>query len=171
VLGSFSPEGGRAFRLHASDVLIKPCSGAEVAAALLRLLPADKTMPSVLLIDDDSAELREWLQDVAAAGIFSVQVASNGAALYEATRSEHPDAIVLNPFMARAEGFRALEVVRKDPTLRVIPLVLLAQPQPHPEERRQLALYTEYLQRQGTASEADFLAEVRGLVQAHAPLA
>jgi len=171
VLGSFSPEAGRAFRLHASDVLLKPCTGADLASALRRLLPVDKASPSVLLIDDDSAELREWLEDVATATPYRVQVASNGAGLYEAARSEHPDAIVLNPFMARAEGFRALEVVRKDPTLRAIPLVLLAQPQPHPEERRQLALYTEYLQRQGTASEADFLDEVRGLVQVHAPLA
>ena len=171
VLGSFAPDTGRAFRLHAADVLLKPCSGADVTAAVKRLLPPDKPSPSILLVDDDSAELHELHEELTEAGTFHVELAAGGNALYQSARRKIPDAIVLHLFMARAEGFRALEVVRKDPVLKAIPLILMASPQPHTEERRQLALYTEYLQRQGTASEADYLADVRGLVQAYAPLA
>jgi len=170
VLGSFAPENGRAFRLHAADVLLKPVTGHGLAASLKRLLPPDKPSPFVVVVDDESSESTMLRADLAEAGPFRVETAGSGTALYQTARREPPDAVVLNLFMARAEGFRALEVVRKDPVLRAVPLILIASPQPHSEERRQLALYTEYLQRQGTATEADYLAEVRGLVQAYAPL-
>jgi signal transduction histidine kinase/DNA-binding response OmpR family regulator len=186
VLGSFAPENGRAFRLHAADVMLKPVTGHGLGAALKRLLPrnpsttlgagpsteaaAEKPSPFIVVVDDESSESTMLRTDLAEAGPFRVETASSGTALYQTARREAPDAVILNLFMARAEGFRALEVVRKDPVLRAVPLILVASSQPHNEERRQLALYTEYLQRQGTATEADYLAEVRGLVQAYAPL-
>jgi signal transduction histidine kinase/CheY-like chemotaxis protein len=170
VLGSYVPESGRAFRVHAADVMVRPLTGGDVTEAVRRLLPEGKPSPTVLLVDDDTQELHDLQDQLATAGGLQVRTAASGAALYDAARGAAPDAIVLNLFMARAEGFRALEVIRKDASLKAIPVILVASAQAHSEERRQLALYTEYLQRQGTASEADYLADVRGLVQAYAPI-
>ena len=171
VFGSFSPESARGFRLHGGDVLSAPAPVEDLVAAVRRALPEGKAEAAVLLIGDASDDLEALGGDLAEAGPFTVRIATTGSELYEKARREPPDVMVLHVLMARAEGFRALEVVRKDAALQTIPLILLANSQPHPEERRQLALYTEYLQRQGTTSEADYLADVRRMVQAYVPLA
>ncbi|HET7009949.1 MAG TPA: ATP-binding protein, partial [Anaerolineales bacterium] len=166
LLGSFAPDSGRAFRLHSGDILPAPVAAGDLIVALKRVLPADKPTPVVLLVDDKSEAMEELQGDLAENGQFSVRTASSSSELYEKARHEPPDVIVLHALMARAEGFRALEIVRKDAALQSIPLILLARSQPHPEERRQLALYVEYLQRQGTATEADYLSDLKRTVQA-----
>jgi signal transduction histidine kinase/DNA-binding response OmpR family regulator len=171
VFGSFSPESARGFRLHGGDVLSAPAPVEDLVAAVRRALPEGKVEAAVLLIGDASDDLEALGGDLAEAGPFTVRIATTGSELYEKARREPPDVMVLHVLMARAEGFRALEVVRKDAALQTIPLILLANSQPHPEERRQLALYVEYLQRQGTTSEADYIADVRRMVQAYLPLA
>jgi CheY-like chemotaxis protein len=76
-----------------------------------------------------------------------------------------PDVVVLSLMMARAEGFRALEIMRKDQRLRGTPVIVLVSAEPHPEERRQISLYTDYLHRQGTATADEFLAELQILAR------
>jgi hypothetical protein len=44
-------------------------------------------------------------------------------------------------------------------------VLVLLSPEPHPEERRQMGLYTEYLHRQGTASPDEYLADLEALAQ------
>jgi signal transduction histidine kinase/DNA-binding response OmpR family regulator len=170
VLGSFTPDSGRAYRLHADDVLPWPVSSEVLAEALKRWSPAGKASPSILMVGDAAPELETLRDDLAEGGAHVVRMAGTGAAFYDLARRERPDIIVLQAFMARAEGFRVLEVLRKDQLLQSVPLVLLVSSQPHPEERRQLSLYVEYLQRQGTSSEADYLAGMRRVAEACAPL-
>jgi CheY-like chemotaxis protein len=76
-----------------------------------------------------------------------------------------PDLVILSLMMARAEGFRALEIMRKDQRLRNTPVIVLLAAEPHPEERRQIALYTDYIHRQGTASPEEFLADLQVLAR------
>jgi CheY-like chemotaxis protein len=92
-------------------------------------------------------------------------MATNSTEAYHITRSEVPDVVILSLMMARAEGFRALEIVRKDQRLRGTPVIVLLSAEPHPEERRQLTLYTDYIHRQGTASPEEFLADLQVLAR------
>jgi CheY-like chemotaxis protein len=67
--------------------------------------------------------------------------------------------------MARAEGFRALEIMRKDHRLRSTPVIVLLSAEPHPEERRQMGLYSDYIHRQGTGSPDEYVAELQVLAR------
>jgi hypothetical protein len=44
-------------------------------------------------------------------------------------------------------------------------VVVLLSAEPHPEERRQMGLYADYIHRQGTASPDEYLAELQGLAR------
>jgi len=79
--------------------------------------------------------------------------------------SEIPDVVVLSLMMARAEGFRALEIMRKDQRLRGTPVIVLLSAEPHPEERRQMGLYSDYIHRQGTGSPDEYVAGLQLLAR------
>jgi CheY-like chemotaxis protein len=103
---------------------------------------------------------------LAADARFQVRLAASSTEAYHATRGEVPDVVILSLMMARAEGFRALEILRKDQRLRLAPVIVLLSAAPHPEERRQIGLYTDYIHRQGTGTPDEFIAELQVLARA-----
>jgi two-component system sensor histidine kinase and response regulator WspE len=133
--------------------------------AIHRLAAGNGRPLQVLLIEDDEDEAAEMGKTIRSDDTLSLRLASNSTEAYHATREDTPDIVVLSLMMARAEGFRALEIVRKDPRLRDTPVMVLVASQPHAEERRQMTLYTEYLHRQGTGSQDAYLTEMDSLVQ------
>jgi CheY-like chemotaxis protein len=161
LMGSINTEKGHAYRIHASDHRLRPTDAEELRDAIYRLVPGDRPTIHLLAIEDhepSAASLQEALQ---ADGRIQVRLASSSTEAYHITRSEIPDVVVLSLMMARAEGFRALEIMRKDQRLRSTPVLVLLSAEPHPEERRQMGLYTDYLHRQGTASPDEYFAELQ----------
>ncbi|HMK08852.1 MAG TPA: ATP-binding protein, partial [Anaerolineales bacterium] len=166
VMGSLNSEKGHAYRVHASDHRLTPVDPEELREAVLRQVPADRGEVHLLAIEDQeeaAAALQEALQ---AEARLRVRLATSSTEAYHITRSEVPDVVVLSLMMARAEGFRALEILRKDQRLRNTPVLVLLSAEPHPEARRQLGLYTDYIHRQGTSSPDEYVAELQGLARA-----
>ena len=165
LMGGLNRQNGSGYRIHATDVRMRPTEPQELLAAIHRLAPNGGRPLDVLLVEDDEGEAAAIRQAVDSDADLGLRLAANSTEAYHATRKQTPDVVVLNLTMARAEGFRALEIVRKDPRLRSTPVLALISPEPHPEERRQMTLYTEYIHRQGTSSQDEYLAELAGLAQ------
>ena len=165
LMGSLNAEKAHAYRIHASDHRLRPADGEELRDAVHHLVAGGRPMVRVLAIEDQegaAADLQEALQ---ADPRLHVRLAASSTEAYHITRSEVPDIVVLSLMMARAEGFRALEIMRKDQRLRGTPVIVLLSAEPHPEERRQMGLYTDYIHRQGTASADEYIAELQGLAR------
>ena len=165
LMGSINGERGLGFRIHASDHRLAPSQGEELLTAIHRLAPSNGRPLKLLVIEDDEGQADAIRQTVESDAEMNLRLATSSTEAYHATRAETPDVVVLDLMMARAEGFRALEILRKDPRLRRTPVLILLSPEPHPEERRQMGLYTEYLHRQGTASPDEYLADLQHLAQ------
>jgi signal transduction histidine kinase/CheY-like chemotaxis protein len=165
LMGGINTEKGHAFRIHASDHRLRPTDPEELRDAVHRLVPGNRPMIQLLAIEDNESASEALQEALQADGRLQVRMATSSTEAYHATRSEIPDVVVLSLMMARAEGFRALEIMRKDNRLRGTPVLVLLSPEPHPEERRQMGLYTDYIHRQGTASQDEFLAELQILAR------
>jgi signal transduction histidine kinase/CheY-like chemotaxis protein len=164
LMGSINTEKGHAYRMHASDHRLRPADGPELLQAVHRLVPGDRPL-RLLAIEDQESEAAGLEEGLKADPQLQVRLATTSTEAYHITRSEVPDVVVLSLMMARAEGFRALEIMRKDQRLRGTPVIVLVSAEPHPEERRQISLYTDYLHRQGTATADEFLAELQILAR------
>ena len=165
LMGSLNTEKAQAYRIHASDHRLRPSDGEELRDAVHRLVADERPIIRLLAIEDQesaAAALQEALQ---ADPRFQVRMATSSTEAYHITRSEIPDVVVLSLMMARAEGFRALEIMRKDQRLRSTPVIVLLSAEPHPEERRQMGLYSDYIHRQGTASPDEYVAELQLLAR------
>ena len=153
LMGSLNSEKGHAYRIHASDHRLRPTDPEELREARPSSRPrraaGDPPAGDRRSREPSPTRSRRRSQGDHA---HPVRMAASSTEAYHITRSEIPDVVVLSLMMARAEGFRALEIMRKDQRLRGTPVLVLLSAEPHPEERRQMGLYTDYIHRQGTSS-------------------
>lgn len=82
-------------------------------------------MSTVLLVDDD-VFLREILRKTFIREGWTVYEASNGEEGYERAREEHPAIIVLDIRMPKRNGFETLQLLKRDPDVSEIPVVMLS---------------------------------------------
>ena len=78
----------------------------------------------ILIVDDDSAS-RNLLQSFLSAKGFEVDISEDGIAGLEKAKSGFPSLIVLDVMMPRMDGYGFLREIKKDASLRNIPIVVL----------------------------------------------
>lgn len=79
----------------------------------------------VVLIVDDNADMRAYLDRVLSPHWQTVLVADGEAAL-DATRRLHPDVIVTDVMMPSLDGFEFVAAIRDDPVLAATPVIMLS---------------------------------------------
>jgi len=80
--------------------------------------------PKVLLIDDDP-DFVTATRTVLESKPYEVLVAYNGADGLRKAREENPDVIILDVIMPGQDGFMVAEQLKKDASLRKIPVLML----------------------------------------------
>lgn len=80
------------------------------------------TPPRVLIVDDEPT-LRDTLSFYLRREGFEVKAVEDGAAALAATRSDHPDLIVLDIMLPRMDGFQVCRTIRAEST---VPILLLS---------------------------------------------
>jgi len=78
----------------------------------------------ILIIDDDRVSL-EKLRAILAGEGYQVLTASDGEEGLRITRQERPDLIILDVLLPRLDGFQFCEILKKDPLLKDIPIMML----------------------------------------------
>jgi two-component system chemotaxis response regulator CheY len=78
-----------------------------------------------ILTVDDSRTMRDLLMLTLTAGGYEVEQAEDGVAGLEKLQGMLPDAIITDINMPRLDGFGFIEEVRKDPSRRTVPILVL----------------------------------------------
>ncbi len=79
-----------------------------------------------VLLADDNADLRGYIQRLLGEQGYDVEVVGNGEAALAAVHARKPELIVADVMMPRLDGFGLLAAVRSDAQLRDLPVILLS---------------------------------------------
>ncbi len=79
----------------------------------------------VLVVDDSKTALMMEREIVEKAARYQCVTASNGQEAVEKARQERPDLILMDVVMPRMNGFEACKMMREQPSMRDIPIVLV----------------------------------------------
>ncbi|MBX9584219.1 MAG: PAS domain-containing protein [Gemmataceae bacterium] len=80
---------------------------------------------SRVLVADDNADMRQYVQRLLS-GAFTVEAVADGAAALDAVRRERPELVLSDVMMPRLDGFGLLRELRADPTTAGVPIILLS---------------------------------------------
>ena len=97
-----------------------------------------QTAPKRVLVADDSLTVRALEQKLIAARGYDVVLAVDGMDAWNALRAGHYDLLVTDVDMPRMTGVELIALVRRDPTLRSLPIMIVSYKDR--EEDRQLGL-------------------------------
>lgn len=81
-------------------------------------------MKKILLIEDDPFLSRMYVKVFELHG-FSIEMRSDGAAGFEAVKTLKPDLILLDIMMPKLNGMEVLDLLKKEPTTKDIPVLML----------------------------------------------
>ena len=94
---------------------------------------------TVLIIEDD-LEVRDTLADILEINDFNPIVASNGKKGLDVIKRHKPAVIITDLAMPVMSGFELLEVLRVDPNLRMIPVIVISAKVDRDANRRAMEL-------------------------------
>lgn len=94
--------------------------------------------PRILVVDDVPTVLQALRMRLEAEG-FEVVTARDGVEAIDRAREHHPDLVLLDLMLPRLTGERVCEVLRGDPGLRGVPIVVLSARVGESERLRALA--------------------------------
>ncbi|MFB9990523.1 ATP-binding protein [Deinococcus oregonensis] len=100
---------------HAESQLALPESGAAVSPG-----PRGR-----ILVADDNADLRDYIQGLLAPH-HEVQVVADGAAALSAVQEAAPDLVITDVMMPRLDGFGLLQALRAAEATRTLPVIMLS---------------------------------------------
>ena len=80
--------------------------------------------PTILVVDDDK-EIVETLGALFTAQDYDVLFGSNGEEAVEKARNSNPDLILLDVIMPLIDGFEVCRILRSDPVLKEIPIIII----------------------------------------------
>ncbi len=83
-------------------------------------------MPKKILIAEDEEILYNLLQKKLNQEGYNVSVATNGREALDQMRKDKPDILLLDIIMPQLGGFGVMEAMRKDPSLRDIPVIIVS---------------------------------------------
>src|SRR3569623_782760 len=78
-----------------------------------------------LIIVDDNADMRSYLGRMLGS-LWDIEAVANGRLALEAMRKLKPDLVITDVMMPELDGFGMLQVIRDDPNLRDLPVIMLS---------------------------------------------
>jgi signal transduction histidine kinase/DNA-binding response OmpR family regulator/putative methionine-R-sulfoxide reductase with GAF domain len=159
ILVTILDEQTRGYALGATEYLVKPVDR-ERLAGILRTLCRDRVTPCALVVEDDETTRSMLCQTLERDG-FGVAQAENGRDALARVAEQRPDVIVLDLAMPEMNGFEFLDVLRRNPVWRGIPVVVLTAMDLSAEERRLLNGAVERIFQKGAYGRDRLLDEIR----------
>lgn len=86
---------------------------------------AEEGKAARILLADDNADMREYLQRLLSER-YEVIAVSDGEGAVQNAREQRPDLILSDVMMPRMDGFALLQAVRADESLKTVPVILLS---------------------------------------------
>jgi response regulator RpfG family c-di-GMP phosphodiesterase len=127
---------------YVADALLKPVEPSALLARIEQHMPsaavdpaADGTGQTVLVVDDDPVLLKLTRVQLERAG-YHVIVAADGFAALRLAREKHPDVVISDVLMPHVDGFQLCEIMRSEPALSAIPVILISSAYCEEPDRR-----------------------------------
>ena len=92
----------------------------------LDVLGSSATRGERVLLADDNADMRGYVQRLLAAEGYRIEAVADGEAALAAARREAPDLVLADVMMPGVDGFELLSALRAEPGLRDVPVLLLS---------------------------------------------
>ncbi len=83
------------------------------------------SMRSILLVEDDPFLIDIYTTKLKEAG-FLVEVAENGEIVFKKIRKKAPDLIVLDIVLPQIDGWEILKIIKEDPKLKDLKIMILS---------------------------------------------
>jgi len=114
----------------------------------------------VIVEDDESARLllRRILQ---AYGDFDIFEASDGNQGIRLIREVMPDLVLLDLMMPEVDGYQVLEIIKSDPALQHIPVIVITAAHLSPQERQRLNGHIQSLLQKGSFVDHELLENIQ----------
>jgi signal transduction histidine kinase/DNA-binding response OmpR family regulator len=158
-----NPELGIA--LGAMDYFVKPVAAGELMGRLakFKIGHAKGQQPTVLVVDDEAAN-REWLERVLEPAGFTVVMAEGGQEAIDIARASPPDLVMLDLMMPNVTGFDVVEALRAQPSTQNIPIMVLTAKTLTDSDIRQLNGHVSTILRRGSTGASDLLSLLKQVV-------
>ncbi len=157
VIISIVADRRHALVLGAMDALTKPIAQDELMAILRRTLKGGQE--GRILVVDDNEEVRELFGRLLEDKVKEVRFAENGRAALSVLNDYEPDLIFLDLMMPEMDGLTFLRILRSDPRLLSLPVVVVTAKQLSSAERRELEMRVAQVIQKGDATIESQLAE------------
>jgi CheY-like chemotaxis protein/anti-sigma regulatory factor (Ser/Thr protein kinase) len=153
------------FALGAADYLIKPIRKPVLLEAIRKhVLPYADDDAAILLVDDDPKTL-ELLEETLRSAGYETQSVESGARALEVLSSKLVSAVLLDLLMPGMDGFEVIRHVRKEATLKDLPIFVMTAKTLTPEEIALLSRETQALFQKNGSWQKQLIVEVGKVVQ------
>jgi threonine synthase len=98
-------------------------------------------------------------------GQYQVEIASDGPSGIELVRRLRPDVIITDIMMPGMDGFQVLDVLKADPVLSQIPVIVLTAKELTPRERERLGGQIGALLQKGSFLDEELLQSIIGTLK------
>ena len=152
------------FALGAADYLIKPIRKPVLLEAIRKHVLASDDDAAILLVDDDPKTLELLAETLRSAG-YETQSVQSGARALEVLSSKLVSAVLLDLLMPGMNGFEVIRHVRKEPTLKDLPIFVMTAKTLAQEEIALLSGETQALFQKNGSWREQLIVEVGKVVQ------
>ena len=153
------------FALGAADYLIKPIRKPALLEAIRKhVRPSEDEDAAILLVDDDPKTL-ELLEETLRSAGYETQSVQTGARALEVLSSKLVSAVLLDLLMPGMNGFDVIRHVRKEPTLKDLPIFVMTAKTLTSVEMSLLNRETQALFQKNGSWQQQLIVEVEKVVQ------
>ncbi len=114
----------------------------------------------VVVIEDNQDAARLIQRLLEARGSYEVILARNGAEGIEAIRRHQPDLVITDLMMPDVDGFAVIDIMKDDPEMGGIPVVVITAKELTAQERDRLSTQTHHLLQKGSFIDEEFIEEL-----------
>ena len=149
--------------MGAIDYFVKPVEAKQLVDRLSNFNfkhKAGARQTCVLVVDDDAAN-RDWLQHVLEPAGFTVELAKGGKEGIEMARSRRPDVVMLDLLMPEVDGFEVVAAMGVHEATRAIPIMVLTAKHLTEADFDQLNDHVATVLKRGSVGAADVLGQLQ----------
>ena len=125
IVVSIVDQKGVGFALGAADYLVKPIRKPQLIETIRKHVPVQTDDASAILLVDDDSKTLELLEESLRSVGYETQSVQSGAQALEVLSSKPVSALLLDLLMPGMDGFEVIRHIRQEPTLRLLPILVM----------------------------------------------
>jgi CheY-like chemotaxis protein/anti-sigma regulatory factor (Ser/Thr protein kinase) len=152
------------FALGAADYLIKPVRKPALLEAIRKHVPLPSDDDSAILLVDDDPKALELFQETLRSAGYETQAVQSGKRALEVLANKTVGAILLDLLMPGMDGFEVIRHVRREATLKELPILVMTGKSLTEQEAGLLGHETQALLQKNGSWQQQLITEVRRVI-------